>query len=145
MHEHPSLFALRRARGAARSPNAARPLVPCACRIVIRVLRESSRGANSRDTGHGRTSPPQPHEGGRRHSHRRHAGHLSSTCCTPSANEHPLKADTDDKTRVPMLGVRSKHILPAVPRDARVCVHRTYGFTQSRITALTGPHQTACN
>ena len=37
-----------------------------------------------------------------------------------SANEHPPKADTDDKTRVPMLGVRSKHVLPAAPE--RPCI-----------------------
>ena len=50
-----------------------------------------------------------------------------------STHEHTPKADTDDKTRVPMLGVRSKHVLPAVLEC--VCIGPN---------GQTGPHQTAC-
>ena len=49
-----------------------------------------------------------------------HAVRRPMTCCTPSANEHPPKADTDNETRVPMLGLQSKHVLPAAPE--RPCI-----------------------
>eukprot|EP00966_Prymnesium_polylepis_P020459 470983-Prymnesium_polylepis.3 len=56
----------------------------------------------------GLLAPPQSQTEGRRN-----ADHgiktPPGTCCTRSANEHPPKADMDDKTRVPTLGVRPKH------------------------------------
>eukprot|EP00966_Prymnesium_polylepis_P246956 5711146-Prymnesium_polylepis.2 len=46
----------------------------------------------------------------------------SETCCTPSANEHPPKADTDDKIHVPTLSLQSKHVLPAAPERPSPCI-----------------------
>eukprot|EP00966_Prymnesium_polylepis_P102194 2366714-Prymnesium_polylepis.1 len=39
------------------------------------------------------------------------------TCCTPSANDHPPKADTDDKTHVSTLNLQSKHVLSPRPQS----------------------------
>ena len=63
-----------------------------------------------------------------------------------SANEHPPKADTDDKTHVPTLGLQSKDVLPAAPE--RPCIGRNgpaskiarNNAPQSHHTAAPGRH-----